>query len=50
MIGFWILIIIKTRTKKTIKPCKHERGEFQYWLAQGIKYFKCKKCGENYAE
>jgi hypothetical protein len=36
--------------KKMKAECIHERGEFQYWLAQGIKYFKCKKCGIIYED
>ena len=37
-------IIAKLQNKGKKQSCKHERGEFQYWLAQGIKYFKCKSC------
>ena len=35
---------------KTKIECLHEKGDFQYWLTQGIKYFKCKKCEVIYEE
>lgn len=43
-----ILTQLQNKSKKV--ACKHERGEFQYYLAQGIKYFKCKKCGITYED
>lgn len=45
-----IEILTQLQNKGKKQPCKHERGEFQYYLAQGIKYFKCKKCGEVYED
>lgn len=37
------------RAFKAIK-CNHKKGEFQYYLAQGIKYFKCENCNETFED
>tara|TARA_R110000868_G_scaffold171190_1_gene406872 strand:+ start:64 stop:279 length:216 start_codon:yes stop_codon:yes gene_type:complete len=33
------------RATKAIK-CNHEKGEFNHYLAQGIRYYNCKNCNE----